>query len=310
MKSLRDEDIGKGSIMKEWNDLILYKENYIYVEDNEEIIIRHGEDADRANELYERIVRDYHLVEHEIKWQFDIALDCIRNMSQENADYFVENPYTYKYHMSYGMYIRNRYIHHATKHSYWEADNVSTVVLRFILTILHPLFDYRNTELCAFFDDYDYPVLINLYEEEYEEIFVKAELELASPENRLTAKEAIERIKQELREKLGPGEFKQIFVRVVKEFCDNEKRFWIYDNWKDFQDVLFRQSVLYPLEYQQVKCMREIGLYREVESEKLQELNECIEYINENIGLKEEYARNMAECALEAYCACGRLDIV
>ena len=40
--------------MKEWQELLLYVDQYVYVEGEEEIIIKYGPDAEKAQLAYER----------------------------------------------------------------------------------------------------------------------------------------------------------------------------------------------------------------------------------------------------------------
>lgn len=77
----------------------------------------------------------------------EVADDCVRNLSEKEKEYLIANPRVIDYHFSYGMYIRNHYIHNRdfSEVSFWvEPDDLSYEIIRMILSRLLPDYDYDN----------------------------------------------------------------------------------------------------------------------------------------------------------------------
>ena len=104
-------------------------------------------------------------------WCFDIALDCISNMSGEDLSYISKHPQVTEYHFGYGMWIRNNYIHCSKRDDFMMADDISGEVLRDIFAIVIPYYDFNNRGLVGYLEDYRYPDLKEDYEEEYPDVF-------------------------------------------------------------------------------------------------------------------------------------------
>ena len=126
--------------MKEWNAFVDYIDFYIYNKETEEVVISDSPEAEKARELYNRFIEKYDLNGHPAKWNFDIALDCIRNLKEEDRAYLRENCEVDFF--GYGLYIRNKYIHCAKLHRYFFADSQCSQVLSFIYTIMHYEYNY------------------------------------------------------------------------------------------------------------------------------------------------------------------------
>lgn len=66
--------------MKAWNELLEFIDEYVYMTEDEEIVIRYSEKADAAHRTYKNGLKL--AGEDELsKWLYDIALDCVRKMS-------------------------------------------------------------------------------------------------------------------------------------------------------------------------------------------------------------------------------------
>ena len=129
--------------MKEWNVLVDYIDFYIYYHDTETIVISDLPKSEKAREIYEHFLYIYDIKnKYNLKWSFDIALDCIRNLKEEDRAYLREN-YEVDF-FGYGLYIRNKYIHCSKLHRYFCADSQCSQVLSFIYTIMH--YEYNRFE--------------------------------------------------------------------------------------------------------------------------------------------------------------------
>ena len=121
--------------MKEFNKLLKYKAYYMYDYEFEDIQVAEGDDHDAAKELYSQVTKDA-FGSAEEKWAFDIALDCVRNMPNDQRERIQKEGSISFYHFGYGMYVRNHYIHPSKAHLYGMADDMSSTVEKFIYAIL------------------------------------------------------------------------------------------------------------------------------------------------------------------------------
>ncbi len=117
--------------------LLFYKSYYAYDFEREELFITEGELHDKAQTLYTQIVEARNLSEDD-KWMLSIALDCIRDFSETDIAMILKEGEIIDYHFSYGMYVRNRYVHPSKLHTNYMADDVSERVAEFIYAILLP----------------------------------------------------------------------------------------------------------------------------------------------------------------------------
>jgi hypothetical protein len=129
--------------MKEWNVLVDYIDFYIYDHNTETIVINDLPESEKAREIYESFMDKYDIKnKYSLKWSFDIALDCIRNLKEEDRAYLRENCEVDFF--GYGLYIRNKYIHCSKLHRYFCTDSQCSQVLSFIYTIMH--YEYNRFE--------------------------------------------------------------------------------------------------------------------------------------------------------------------
>ena len=124
--------------MKEFSKLLKYKAYYMYDYEFEDIQVAEGDDHDAAQELYAQVTKDA-FGSAEEKWALDIALDCVRNMPNDQRERIQKEGEIPFYHFGYGVYVRNRYIHSSKVHLYGMADDVSLAVEKFIYAILCPV---------------------------------------------------------------------------------------------------------------------------------------------------------------------------
>ena len=136
----------------------------------EKLVFLLKDESLESKSLYEKIIEKYFKDENSI-WCFDIALDCISNMSGEDLSYISKHPQVTEYHFGYGMWIRNKYIHCSKRDDFMMADDISGEVLRDIFAIVIPYYDFNNRGLVGYLEDYRYPDLKEDYEEEYPDVF-------------------------------------------------------------------------------------------------------------------------------------------
>lgn len=286
--------------MKEWSILVDYINFYIYDKNTESVVISDSSESERAQAIYDHFLEKHHIKNNYIlKWSFDIALDCIRNMKEEDRQYLKAN-YEVDF-FGYGMYIRNQYIHCAKLHRYFSADGQCSQVLGFVYTIMHKYYNRFNDELCKLLNDYTYQKTYALYAKKYP--FIEEEvISLAEGENKKSADQVLSLIHKRLRKELGRNDFKDIFVSVIKEVgkdCLPPK------TWLDLLNKLYDRAPIYKKEYHQVIALQEIGLIRNLvyaaPLNKINTLEECKSFIIDNIGFAEEDAQIMAECMWAAF---------
>ena len=121
--------------MKDMQRLLNYIDYYIYSFASERICIAEGTAHDAAQEIYSHIIRSQQLQGDEV-WAFDIALDCIREMSELERAILSKEGTLSPHHFGYGLRIRNKYLYPAKCHVLQSADEQSEQVMRVILTIL------------------------------------------------------------------------------------------------------------------------------------------------------------------------------
>ena len=117
----------------EEHTLLEYKSYYVYDFKDEAILVADGDDQGAAYDVYAKTAKQ---LDYEDKWAFDIALDCIRNLPDEDIADIKKQGEIVDYHFGYGMYVRNTYVYKAKKHFAPMADYVSSQVEKFIYAVL------------------------------------------------------------------------------------------------------------------------------------------------------------------------------
>lgn len=112
-----------------------YRSYYVYDFEQEAIYVAEGDESSAAYDLYRKMVME-RCPELEDKWAFDIALDCVRNFTDEECANIREQGSIPFYHFGYGVTVRNKYVYPSQKHTYLMADNVSSDVEDFIYAIV------------------------------------------------------------------------------------------------------------------------------------------------------------------------------
>ena len=115
--------------------LLKYISYYEYDFKEEAVYIADGDESSKAYNLYREMVTQ-RCEDLEQKWALDIALDCVRNMTDKERELIQKQGEIADYHFGYGMYVRNHYVHPSKKHFVVMADDVSSTVEDFIYAIL------------------------------------------------------------------------------------------------------------------------------------------------------------------------------
>ncbi len=285
--------------MKEWRVLLKHIDHYVYDVETEAICFDNSAESKEAEKLYDVFLSYYDIkAQRYLKWSFDIALDCIRKMKEEDRTYLYES-YDVSF-FGYGLYIRNNYIHNSRLHRCLMPDGQCGTVLSLIYTILHRYYNCFNKELSKLLNDYEYEKVYKIYSAKYP--FIEEEvLKLAEPNCNLTAREVYKRINTRIRVELGKNGFKDILVSVVKE-CG--KDCLPREKWINFQNKLYDKGVVYRREYNQISALREIGLINDLVGTPLHEIkskNDCKVFIDDNLGLSEEDSVKMADALWTAF---------
>jgi hypothetical protein len=283
--------------MKEFNKLLSFREYYEYDLECEVIRIADGEFRDQAKELYSHIVRDFFLKDDD-KWAFDIALDCVHNFTDEECKIINRQGEIGDYHFGYGMYVRNHYVHPSKLHSYFMADNVSGRVAAFIYTIMFPVYNCLSEEFMKLDGDYDFDYIRKQFGET-QPIINEMYEKLADWNCKITAKEAVKIIIQTIQANLGRDGFKNILLPIIREHV--EKHGHINREWNDLVNKVYSKTRLYNKEYHQFQTLQHIGILSKIASPfaSITTVEEGRDYLIENLGLVEEDALRLAECAFE-----------
>ena len=283
--------------MKEFNKLLEYRDYYEYDFECEVIRIKDGAAHDYAKELYSHIVRDFFLKDDD-KWALDIALDCVHNFTEEEIEIVNRQGEIGDYHFGYGMYVRNHYVYPSKTHCYLMADHISGRVAAFIYTIMFPVYNCLCKEFMKLDSDFEYDYLRKQFSDT-QPIIKEMYETLADWKNKITAKEAVKIIKDTIRENLGRDGFKNILIPIIREHVS--KHGHINCEWKELVDEVYRNTRIYNKEYHQFQTLHHIGILGEISSmfHPITTLDEARDYIVENLGLVEEDAHKLAECAFE-----------
>lgn len=119
------------------NELLQYRNYFYYSPSYEAVRVTPFDEREKAVELYSKTIQNC-LLRGDERWAFDIALDCLRTMSEEDIIYIANNKKIEEYHLNYGLYVRNKYVHSSRFHAYLDADKISSLVETFILGIICP----------------------------------------------------------------------------------------------------------------------------------------------------------------------------
>ena len=204
--------------MQELYGLLEYINYYQYSKEDEEIKIIPSPYEEEAKKQYETALRaigsrlrrrteeDDELFlfgGDSRKWHLDVAIDCVRQMDENDRTYVANHLHTTDYHFGYAMGIRNEYIYPAKKHHSFMADNDSTEIMKVIFSILHRGYSFRNPVCTKYFESFEYGCLVHKYGESAKDLFVAIENRIFSQEENLTAEDALNQLKESLTKKYG-----------------------------------------------------------------------------------------------------------
>ena len=278
--------------MQELHRLMEYINCYRYDKKEEEIVIVHSPYDEAAKEVYDKARRLCR------QWYLDMAIDCVREMSENDRDYILHHMNSIKYHHGYAMGIRNEYIHCSAKHFTLMPDDDSTQVMKVIFSIIHPYYNHRDKNCTDYFESFEYGFLSDDYGDDQREVFEAVEEKLFAPDGGMTADDALKLLKGSLAAKLGKKEFKRIFTEFMKDYYEND---WASaDNDFHWKSRFPMKARLFPLEVKQASCLKDMGLFDDVRLRKIRSQEQCKQYIDENLSLDENSALFMAECIWEA----------
>lgn len=284
--------------MKEWNELLEYIDEYVYIQEDEEIVIRYSARAENAKRVYDKGLKLAGEGEYE-KWLYDIALDCVRRMSQEDIEYVKKHLYSTDYHFGYAMGIRNTYIHPSKKHTYFEADNTSSSVMTRIFSLVSPFYDFRNPRCVRFFESSEVNQLIELYGDSHTDIINEFISDVTSENIPSDNCDDTEQFKKRLKEELGQDEFVRLFKEAYIYYNEKEKQNK-RDDWYWNTNFPGVKAILFPLEAKQIRALRQFNYFWYIESGTARTIADCRKFIDENLGLRDDYADFMARCGWEA----------
>ena len=182
----------------------------------EKLVFLLKDESLEAKSLYEEIIEKYFKDENSI-WCFDIALDCISNMSGEDLSYISKHPQVTEYHFGYGMWIRNKYIHCLKRDDFMMADDISGEVLRDIFAIVIPYYDFNNRGLVGYLEDYCYTDLKEYYEEEYPDVFDSVLSYVIDEGNNLSGEYMMYLLKTTLLKRTGMEYYGYILIKCLTE---------------------------------------------------------------------------------------------
>lgn len=282
--------------MREFNRLMEYREYYIYDTDNEVFCIATGPKHNEALELYTHFVETY-FQNDGARWKFEIALDCVHNFSDKDIKTIQEQEEIYRYHMGYGMYVRNHYIYTSKKYRYCMADSVSDSIEKLIYTIVLPVYNCFSKEFMKLVEDFTFRDIQSDYGKT-QPIIGKMLKQLAEPDNTMTADEALKVIRNEIQANLNPRAFQEIAIPIALEHI--EKYGHINAAPVEFVNAMYSRTKLFNRRYNQLKAIIDmrVPLSTMEPVPRLKTLEQTAEYIVENLGISEDDAMCMAECAM------------
>jgi len=107
----------------------------------------------------------------ELEFITEVADDCVANLSDEDREYLISNPGD-DYHFSYGLYIRNHYIHNRDFSEVdfeAEPDYLSSAIISMIFSKIIPEYVYDDAFIEDLFRDERFIKLRQEYKDIYGE---------------------------------------------------------------------------------------------------------------------------------------------
>lgn len=197
--------------------------------------------------------------------------------------------------MGYAMGIRNTYIHPAQRHDCFEADDISTDIMQRIFSLLSRYYDFRNARCVKFFESYDVSRIIEMYGDSQAELINEFIEEVTSKKDSTDTIDDEALFKKKLRDELGQDEFIRIFKEAYTYYNEHEKQNK-RDDW--YWNVNFPgvKAILFPLEAKQIQALNQLNYFWYIESGVAKSIEDCRKFIDDNLGLRDDYADFMARC--------------
>ena len=282
--------------MKEFNQLMEYREYYIYDTENEVFCIATGPKHNEALELYTQIADTYFKDEH-ARWEFEVALDCVHNFSDEDIKTIQDQEKIFRYHFFYGMYVRNHYIYGSKKHRYFMADSISSTIEKLIYTIVLPVYNYFSKQFMKLVQDFAFQDIQVQYGKT-QPIIGKMLKKLAAPDNAMTAEEALKIISTEIQSNLNPRAFQEIVIPILLEHIETYGH--INAAPVELSNALYSETRVFYRRYNQLKAIIQMRVALETMEPfpKWKTLEETQACIVDELGISEDDALCMAECAM------------
>lgn len=257
-------------------------DHYCYMENSERLEILSGPGSEEAGDFHQAILRDFALEEN-ARWELEIAIDVLRRLSPGDRQYMSVHLDESLYHFGLGMWIRNTYIHPASQHSYFMADSVSSQVLRCIFSILHPVYDFRNEDLCSFYSLSE----LSSFPASFEEIRlqVREETACALLAGSVSGSEAYSLYRENLKEALGTEGFSLMLQEALTDAA-KAKDFQGFQEISDLRSVLWGMTELYPLEVNQIIALNSLGFLDQIDELRIGSREECGHEMDRFLGLK------------------------
>ena len=291
--------------MRKYNILLKYIDTFVYDFAEEKIVFDHAaEGAARGIVWYRRFLTLNKLEDRSReKWHFDIALDFLRMMKKEAPETFAHvDKYAFdQAHFSGGLYIRNRYVYCAKKHFCLMADHESGSILSIVETIVTPIYDHYNKELCKIYADWDFKKIQKVYYSKYP--FIEDYLlRFTKKDNTMTAEEVLEKMKAELRERLGKDFFQNRLILAVQTIG---KRNIFPDNKIKFINEVYDAVPPFQKEYKYIDTLMKDGflerLINDEESGVCTNIKECRAYLQSKFEIEYDESMFLAECLWSAF---------
>ncbi|MCR5686090.1 MAG: hypothetical protein K6G81_11880 [Lachnospiraceae bacterium] len=305
--------------MRELNELLKYMDYYIYDSTDGGTVIKDKRGFEDAKKCYENAVamQDAYFDGKEgynknmERWILNIAIDCVRSLDDDLKKYISGHMNYMEYHMGYGMGIRNRYINQSSTfqsgysagYRYLLADDISGAVMKRMFSILSPFYDFRNEASVYYYSDRAYQCISEKYKEKYPQCFIEVEESFLNPEFKGTKADVLQALRDRVIKQVGEEEFisnlRQFKVDMDREIEEN-------DDWdtlgniedKYWNDKLEAYAPLFPREVNQAKSLHAIRFISKIERNRLDgiySVDECKQFIDRELGLKDEYAAFMAK---------------
>lgn len=282
--------------MREFNRLMEYREYYIYDCENEVFCIATGPKHNEALALYTQLV-DAYFPDEFARWEFEVALDCVHNFSDEDIKIIQEQEKIFRYHFFYGMYVRNHYIYGSKKHRYFMADSISGTIEKLIYTIVLPVYNCFAKEFMKLVADFDFQHIQDDYGKT-QPVIGRVLKQLAKPDNTMTAEEALKIIRNDIQANLSPRAFQEIAIPIALEHI--EKYGHINAAHVELVNALYGETRVFYRRYNQLMAIIDMRVPLETMEPfpKLKTVVETQDYIVDELGISKEDALCMAECAM------------